>query len=74
MGIDVVSSGEICTALKAGYPIEKAYFHSNNKTDWDIAFAMEQGIGYFVVDNREELDAMEQTMEKESTVIGIRTL
>ena len=59
MGIDVVSSGEICTALAADYPLAKAYFHSNNKTDADIAYAMDHGIGYFVVDNREELDAIE---------------
>jgi len=58
MGIDVVSSGEVYTALKAGFPLCDAYFHSNNKTDWDIAFAIDQGIGYFVVDNREELDAI----------------
>ena len=38
MGIDVVSSGEIYTALKAGFPLENAWFHSNNKTDADIAF------------------------------------
>ena len=60
MGIDVVSSGEIYTALKAGFPLENAYFHSNNKTDWDIAFAMDNGVGYFVVDNREELDMIDQ--------------
>ncbi|MBE6554043.1 MAG: diaminopimelate decarboxylase [Ruminococcaceae bacterium] len=59
MGVDVVSSGEIYTALSAGFPLEKAYFHSNNKTDADIAYAIGQGIGYFVVDNREELDAIE---------------
>ena len=53
MGIDVVSSGEIYTALKAGFPLQKAFFHSNNKTDEDIAFAMEKGVGYFVVDNAE---------------------
>ena len=58
MGVDVVSSGEIYTAMKAGFPLSEAYFHSNNKTDWDIAFAMDNGIGYFVVDNREELDAI----------------
>ena len=58
MGIDVVSSGEIYTALKAGFPLSQAWFHSNNKTDWDIAFAMDNGIGHFVVDNREELDAI----------------
>ena len=58
MGIDVVSSGEIYTAMQAGFPLENAWFHSNNKTDWDIAFAMDNGVGYFVVDNREELDAI----------------
>ena len=60
MGIDVVSSGEIYTAVKAGFPLSQAYFHSNNKTDWDIAFAVDNGIGFFVVDNREELDAIDR--------------
>ena len=59
MGVDVVSSGEIYTAVSAEFPMERAYFHSNNKTDADIAYAMDHGIGYFVVDNREELDAIE---------------
>lgn len=60
MGIDVVSSGEICTAVKAGYPLCNAFFHSNNKTDADIAYAIEKGIGYFVIDNEEELYAIDR--------------
>lgn len=60
MGIDVVSVGEMTTALRADYPLENAYFHSNNKTDADIVFAMEHGIGHFVVDNEEELFAIER--------------
>ena len=44
MGIDVVSSDEIYSALSAGFPLEKAYFHSNNKTDADIEYAIENGI------------------------------
>ncbi|MBQ5599415.1 MAG: diaminopimelate decarboxylase [Lachnospiraceae bacterium] len=59
MGIDVVSSGEIYTALKAGFDLSQAYFHSNNKTDEDIRFAIENGIGYFVADNEEEVKAVE---------------
>lgn len=58
LGIDVVSCGEIHTAHAAGFPLENAYFHSNNKTDADIAYAMEHGVGYFVVDNEEELHAI----------------
>ena len=58
MGIDVVSPGEIYAAVSVGFPMERAYFHGNNKTDADIAYAIEQGVGRFVVDNREELDAL----------------
>ena len=60
MGVDVVSSGEVFTAVSAGFPMENAYFHSNNKTDADIDYAMENGVGYFVVDNVEELNAIER--------------
>ncbi len=59
MGIDVVSSGEIYTAQQAGFDLANAYFHSNNKTDEDIAFAMDCGVGYFVADNEEEVRAVE---------------
>ena len=64
LGIDVVSAGEIHTAVQAGFPLENAYFHSNNKTDADIAYAMECGVGYFVVDNREELDAIDAAAQR----------
>ncbi len=58
MGSDVVSSGEIYTAASVGFPMDKVYFHSNNKTDADIAYAMENGVGYFVADNKEEVAAI----------------
>ena len=60
MGIDVVSSGEIYSAASVDFPMERAYFHGNNKTDADIAYAMEHGVGTFVVDNNEELYAVDR--------------
>lgn len=60
LGIDVVSCGEIYTASLAGFPLENAYFHSNNKTDEDIEYAISKGVGCFVVDNAEELFAIEE--------------
>jgi diaminopimelate decarboxylase len=60
MGADVVSIGEVYTAYLAGFPMEKTYFHSNNKTDYDIEYAIEHGVGTFVVDNEEELYAIER--------------
>ena len=68
MGIDVVSCGEIRTAELAGFDLAKAYFHSNNKTDGDIRYAMERGVGYFVVDNVEEI----RVIEAEAAARGLR--
>ena len=68
MGIDVVSLGEVYTAKNANFPLQNAYFHSNNKTDRDIAVAMELGVGTFVADNREEVDAI----SREAVSRGIR--
>lgn len=59
MGIDVVSSGEIYTAAQAGYDLGRACFHGNNKTDEDIRYAMDRGVGCFVADNVEEIGAIE---------------
>ena len=59
MDVDVVSPGEIYTAQQAGFPMDRAYYHGNNKTDEDIAFAMDAGVGCFVVDGVEELLALE---------------
>ena len=56
LGIDVVSSGEVHTAAKAGFPMDKVYFHGNNKSPEEIDLAMDSGVGYFVVDNRDELE------------------
>ena len=67
-GADVVSSGELATAKAAGFDMEKAYFHGNNKTDADIRLAMDLGTGYFVVDNAEEL----AVIDREAALRGIR--
>ncbi len=58
MGIDVVSGGELYTALKADFPSEKIYFHGNNKTDDELKMALESGVGRIVVDNVFELETL----------------
>ncbi len=60
MNIDVVSCGEIYTALKADFPMENCFFHGNNKTDSDIAFAMDNKVGCFVADSEDELFAIDK--------------
>ena len=58
--VDLVSPGELFTARSAGFPMERAFFHGNNKTDADIALALDSGVGCFVCDSREELIALDR--------------
>ncbi len=65
MGADVVSGGELYTALAGGMPADRIYFHGNNKQDEELRYALKSGVRRFVVDNREELyhlDAMAAEM------------
>lgn len=59
IGIDTVSAGELYTALHAGFDVQKAFFHGNNKTDADIEYAIDNGLGYFVADNIEEVEKID---------------
>ena len=58
MELDAVSIGEIHTALSAGFPAEKIYFHGDAKTDEDIRYGLDRGLGCFIVDNETELEAL----------------
>lgn len=60
MGVDVVSGGELYTALAAGFPADKIYFHGNNKTVEEIELALKNGVGRIVADNYDELEALER--------------
>ena len=57
--LDVVSGGELMTAIKAGFPMENIYFHGNNKSPGEIDLALDHGVGTFIADNPLEIDRIE---------------
>ncbi len=71
MGIDVVSGGEIYTAMQAGFPMEKAYFHGSNKSYDELEFAVKSGVGRIMVDNLLELEMLKDIAEKTGTVVNV---
>ncbi len=58
MGLDVVSAGEIAVGVAAGFPLDRMYFHGNNKLPEELAYALEAGVGRIVVDNFHEIDLL----------------
>ncbi len=71
LGLDVVSGGEMYTAYKAGYPMDKVYFHGNNKTNDELEMALNYGVGHIVVDNTEELHRLNALCEKAEKKVPI---
>jgi len=66
LGLDVVSGGELYTALKAGFPMQKVYFHGNNKSREELRMAICAGVARIVVDNFYELELLNQLCTEEN--------
>ena len=66
LGLDVVSGGELAIARAAGVPLERVYFHGNNKSPEELALALEWGVGRIVVDNFYELELLEELCRQRS--------
>ncbi len=60
LGADVVSGGELYTALKAGFPAEKIMMHGNNKLKDELALAVRHNVGWIVVDSLSEADMLDE--------------
>ena len=64
IGVDVVSGGELYTALKAGFPASKIYMHGNNKLDYELEEALDAGVGCIVADAYAEIDKIDREAKK----------
>lgn len=71
IGLDVVSIGELYTAVKAGFDCKKIGFHGNNKTNQELEYAVECGVGHIIVDNISELIRLEEIAKAKGTKVNI---
>ena len=71
LGLDVVSAGELVIAESVDFPLERVYFHGNNKTREELELALECGVGRIVVDNFYELSLLNGIAKKGGVVQDI---
>ncbi|HEY8583755.1 MAG TPA: diaminopimelate decarboxylase [Capillimicrobium sp.] len=69
IGSDVASGGELTLALAAGVPAERVYLHGNAKSEAELRFAVERGVGHVVVDNLAEIDKLERVVTGRQRVL-----
>ncbi|TLQ05736.1 diaminopimelate decarboxylase [Pediococcus stilesii] len=68
---DVVSGGELATAIAAGFPAHNLSFHGNNKSRFELDYAIKNGIGMIIVDNFHELDLLDQVLKANNAHVNI---
>lgn len=61
--LDVVSEGELYTAIKANFPTDRIHLHGNNKNEKELSMAIENNIGCIVIDNFYEIKLIEHLLE-----------
>ena len=71
LGADVVSGGELYTAIKAGFPMDRIYFHGNNKTTEELEMAVSNGVGHIICDNIYELIELNEIAKAKGVVQDI---
>jgi diaminopimelate decarboxylase len=71
LGLDVVSGGELGIAQSVGFPLDKVYFHGNNKSAEELTRALKWGVGRIVVDNFHELQMLTEMAEEQGSAVDI---
>ncbi|MCS8573154.1 diaminopimelate decarboxylase [Pediococcus pentosaceus] len=69
--IDVVSGGELYTAIQAGFPMDHVSFHGNNKSREELEMAVDHQIGVIMLDNFHEIDLLKQVLEERNSHINV---
>ena len=67
--LDVVSEGELYTALEAGFDPQHIHFHGNNKTKHELQYALESKVGYIVIDALEEIELIDKYASETVNVV-----
>ncbi|MNJ36634.1 Diaminopimelate decarboxylase [compost metagenome] len=71
LSLDVVSEGELYTAIQAGFPAGRIHFHGNNKTLEELEMGIKAGIGCFVVDNFVELHMLQGIAAEHGVTVNV---
>ncbi|TQR21066.1 diaminopimelate decarboxylase [Psychrobacillus vulpis] len=71
LSLDVVSAGELYTAIKAGFPVDRIHFHGNNKSKEELLLAIEHKIGCIVVDNFYEIELLKKLAKEHDQKVNI---
>lgn len=68
---DVVSAGEMQTAIDASFPMQNISFHGNNKSVAELEMAIKHGVGLIIIDNFHEIDLLNRVLQEQQTTCKV---
>lgn len=71
IGLDVVSGGELFTAIKSNFPMENIYFNGNNKSSEELEMAIDNKVGRITVDSFLELALLDSIAKSKNVNVNI---
>jgi diaminopimelate decarboxylase len=69
LSVDVASGGELHMALRAGFDPARVYLHGNNKTEAELRYATEAGVGHVIVDSFGEIARLDAMLDRSQDVL-----
>jgi len=69
LSVDVASGGELHLALGAGFDPARIFMHGNNKTEAELRYAIEAGIGHLIVDSFDEIERLDVLLDRPQQVL-----
>ena len=69
LSVDVASGGELHMALAAGFDPARIYMHGNNKTEAELRYALEAGVGHLILDSFDEIERLERLLDRPQRVL-----
>src|SRR5690625_4161995 len=71
LSLDVVSEGELYTAIKSGFPMDRVHMHGNNKSRQELQMAVDHQVGCIIIDNFYEMELLEDVLQQSNKTMDV---
>jgi diaminopimelate decarboxylase len=69
LSVDVASGGELHVALAAGFDPALVHLHGNDKTEAELRYAFDAGVGHLILDSFDEIELAERLLDRPQRVL-----
>jgi diaminopimelate decarboxylase len=69
LSVDVASGGELHTALAAGFDPGRIHLHGNDKTEEELRYAFDAGVGHLILDSFDEIELADRLLDRPQRVL-----